>query len=76
MTTQHIYLPDETWDSGYHLFLYTPTEEEEAEVQEIRWPLPHNRVYEVVHLGDTHFILRRASDVIPEANPEREGEQS
>ncbi|KKM23911.1 hypothetical protein LCGC14_1610360 [marine sediment metagenome] len=56
-TVSRIYLPDIVWVSGYVLM----TVGLGLELHRIKWPLPQNRCYEVVDLGDITRIYLRAS---------------
>ena len=84
MDAKYIYISDEDWYRGYFLLYWmapTPVRplseppDPTVEYQQIKWPLPRHRVYEVVPLGDITYVLRRASDVTKAVTPEREGEQ-
>ena len=55
LNVRHMDLDEETWLSRYVELRDTTI----PGIPIIRWPLPQNRVYEVVQLGITWFVLRR-----------------
>ncbi len=63
-----IYIPDMLWDSGYVPLRWLP-----GDVW-TNWPIDKRRVYEFVSMGDSHYILLKASAFHPAPSEEEDGE--
>ncbi len=82
MSAKHIYVSDKTWfETRYYEILWVPPQpvlplSEELPIstvyQRIMWPLPQGRIYEIVTIGDTTYVLLRASAFVADTKQEEE----
>lgn len=64
-------IPDEVWERGYVSLCWPSKKVISWRSNEVRWPLPKHRVYEIVLIEGIHHIFLRASAFCPD-----EGEKS